>query len=351
MLFHVLLLLSPLPLSLSFSFLTVGDWGGAALGGQAETNVYSVSSQMAETASSSGASFVVNVGDNFYWCGIQNTSDYQIEVDYVKPYSEESLQIPWYSVLGNHEYGYNVTAQVEYSTMNENWIMDARYYTRRVLIDPDSSTYISFIFLDTSPCISDYRSDNPEYWDPCGSDYPTCSLDSSDDDFEGECMFHENIISQDCTEQYNWLQKALAAVPEADWLIIVGHHPADEIDVQDFTSLIQAHGFDLYLNGHAHTLTHYTVDNSGAYVTSGAGALVSTSDQVRDRMARKVAGDKEILGHISPASSHSYQTLWNSKTAGFTLHTFDESFENLVTDFISYDGTIIHSFTVSHSSG
>ena len=71
----------------------------------------------------------------------------------------------------------------------------------------------------------------------------------------------------------------LAAIPKDDWVIVVGHHPADEIDVEDFTSAMQEHGFDLYLNGHAHTLTHYAVDGNDAYVTTGAGAMVDTGKQ------------------------------------------------------------------------
>lgn len=41
--------------------------------------------------------------------------------------------------------------------------------------------------------------------------YPTCSLDTTDDDFEGPCQFHENIISQDCQSQYDWLQSTLVS--------------------------------------------------------------------------------------------------------------------------------------------
>ena len=69
------------------------------------------------------------------------------------------------------------------------------------------------------------------------------------------------------------------AVPADDWLIIVGHHPADEMDVEDLFAPIQAHGFDLYLNGHVHTLTQYSVDGNPAFVTSGAGAMIKTQDQ------------------------------------------------------------------------
>jgi hypothetical protein len=191
---------------------------------------------MATKATQSKPSFILNTGDNFYCkiyfssfktlkfsqlfeiitgCGIQNTSDYQIKVDYETPYSASSLQLPWYSILGNHEYGYNVDAQIDYATKNKNWIMDDRYYTRRLEIS--SNVYITFIFLDTSPCISAYRSSNPSGWDPCGTSYPTCSLSSSDDDFEGSCEFHSNIMSQDCSTQFSWFKSTLNNVPSSDW--------------------------------------------------------------------------------------------------------------------------------------
>jgi len=135
---------------------------------------------MATVADSFSPKFILNTGDNFYWCGVQNTSDFQIEEDWIKPYSALSLQIPWYSILGvsfmfftsvvdlyllqNHEYGYNVQAQIDLSGIYKNWVMDDRYYTKRILVDEKTETYLSIIFLDTSPCISGYRSDNPSKW-------------------------------------------------------------------------------------------------------------------------------------------------------------------------------------------
>ena len=74
-----------------------------------------------------------------------------------------------YGSLGNHEYGYNVTAQVDYGKINKNWILPDRYYSTRILVDSDTLTYISLIVLDTSPCISDYRGTNPSYYDPCST--------------------------------------------------------------------------------------------------------------------------------------------------------------------------------------
>ena len=54
-----------------YAFISLGDWGGAAIGGQVKTNVYDVAAQLAATATAISARYMLNVGDNFYWCGIQ----------------------------------------------------------------------------------------------------------------------------------------------------------------------------------------------------------------------------------------------------------------------------------------
>ena len=340
------------------SFVTIGDWGGAGLGGYHEDTVYKVAKQIGKTAADNNAKFVINTGDNFYYCGIENTSDPLVEIDFVKPYTDQSLQVAWYGVLGNHEYGYSVEAQLELTKKLPNWVMPERYYTKRLLLDDAGSHYASFIFIDTSPCIKAYRTHDSTGWDPCGGAYPTCSPSTA------TCHFHENILSQSCTDQADWFKSALAAVPADDWLIVVGHHPADEIDDQDLTSMMQEHGFDLYLNGHAHTLTQYSVDGNPAYVTSGAGAMVDTGDQEAAATKLKLHGGNRTVA-VSPSGEvhaaakagrssnssatseyHHYETVWNLKTAGFTLHTFSPEFVSLRTDYVDYTGAVIHSFTV-----
>jgi len=330
-----------------YSFLTVGDWGGASLNQQARNNVYAVSNQMAITASTMKPKFILGTGDNFYWCGIQNTSDFQIDVDWIEPYSNSALKLDWYNILGNHEYGYNVSAQLELSKILPHWILDDRYYTKRIKIGTSPSTsdseYISFIFLDTSPCINAYRSNDPSRWDPCSTEYPTCSPDSTNDDFEGTCYFHQNILSQNCTKQYEWFKKQLDNVPKNDWLIVVGHHPIDELDIEDFVTVLEEHGFSIYFNGHIHALQQYTINYKGAYVTSGAGSLVNTPDQTFPLTIRKLNG--EDIENIEKMSS-SYQTVFSSKTAGFNVNTFSSDFSSLRVEYVSYTGEILHSFNV-----
>ncbi len=77
------------------------------------------------------------------------------------------------------------------------------------------------------------------------------------------------------------------------------------------------------------------------------GALVNTYDQTLPTTALKVNG-----GHIPAATttttttSHSYQTIYSQKVAGFTLHTFSADFSTLRTDFVTYNGSVVYSFTV-----
>lgn len=72
--------------------------------------------------------------------------------------------------------------------------------------------------------------------------------------------FHENIIAQSCDDQFTWFQHQLAVAPADDWVVVVGHHPASEIDVHNFVAPMEERGVSLYINGHAHTLTHYSVN-------------------------------------------------------------------------------------------
>ena len=324
------------------TFLSIGDWGGASINEHAQAT-HAVAAALEKVATATSPQLVVNTGDNFYWCGLVDAQDKQVQTDWVDTYTTPALKhLPWYNSLGNHEYGYNVSAQIALADAYPTWILPARYYAKRVEIGSTGS-YMSLIVLDTTPCTAAYRSDDPKEWDPCSTEFPTCSLNDGNDDFEGKCDFHANVATQDCQAQFAWFQKALAAVPAEDWLVVVGHSPADDVDVVDIVGAMQTRGFDLYLNGHVHTLTQYTVDGAGAYVTTGAGSMVATHDQDQGTVPEKRNGGDPV----ADGGRHSYKTVWNSKVAGFTLHTFSADLKELTTDFYSYTGAVVHSFTVT----
>lgn len=88
----------------SVSFVTLGDWGGAALKEHAKPyaqNVKDVASALEKIFHTNDVKFLVNTGDNFYYCGIQNTSDFQVMVDWVDTYADTVRAVNWYSVLGS----------------------------------------------------------------------------------------------------------------------------------------------------------------------------------------------------------------------------------------------------------
>ena len=60
------------------NILSLGDWGSASLGGYHLRNAESTAYAMKIYASEYNPKLVLNTGDNFYYCGIQNTSDPQV---------------------------------------------------------------------------------------------------------------------------------------------------------------------------------------------------------------------------------------------------------------------------------
>ena len=66
------------------TFLTIGDWGGAALEEPSQPwakNTAAVAKQLGKSVADKNVKFIVNTGDNFYWCGLQNSSDFQVAKD------------------------------------------------------------------------------------------------------------------------------------------------------------------------------------------------------------------------------------------------------------------------------
>jgi tartrate-resistant acid phosphatase type 5 len=314
--------------SSSPNFLSVGDWGSASLGGYHLHNAQYTSSAMKAYISKKTRlgqdppSFVLNTGDNFYYCGIQNTSDPQINEDYTALFG--GLGLTWYHSLGNHDYGFSPEAQLALNETIPGWIMDARYYHRRVSIS--SSIIANIIVLDTNPCVRDYRGTDRRRWDPCGTQYPDCSPIAE------PCRFHENIISQDCDAQLEWAKTVLASIPSnhTEWVFVVGHHKAEEIDAADFQSaFLDDPRIHLYLNGHTHNLEHYEINGQAKYMTTGAGGMVIIGGEGEG----EGGGAERLSPHHHRQSNHTVKSVWSKVVTGFTSHTFMNHGTALRTEF------------------
>jgi acid phosphatase len=227
----------------ALSFLVVGDWGRDGNFHQRD-----VAQQMGRVANETHAAFVVSTGDNFYDNGVASVTAPQWQTSFENIYTLASLQIPWYVVLGNHDYRGGPAAEVDYTRVSKRWRLPARYYSQRFTLPGGGSA--EFFFLDTQPFIESYRRDSR----------------------------YADVAQQSRQAQLSWLEAGLAG-SKADWKIVVGHHPVfskgrhgdtPEL-IRDVKPLLERYGVQVYLNGHDHDMQHIVV-NGVAYVTSGAGS-------------------------------------------------------------------------------
>ena len=134
-----------------FKFIVFGDWGR-----NGEDNQKKVARQMGAAAKKFKPEFIVSTGDNFYPNGVRSTHDHNWLASYEDIYTAHSLQTDWYIVLGNHDYGGEPQAEIDYSAVDRKWNMPARYYSKVFYINGDTALGMLFVFLDTSPFLTEY---------------------------------------------------------------------------------------------------------------------------------------------------------------------------------------------------
>jgi tartrate-resistant acid phosphatase type 5 len=205
---------------------------------------------MARAASRSRPDFVVSTGDNFRDDGVANVDDRHFEESFESVYGSPALNLPWYAVLGNHDYRGDVQAQIAYTRRSDRWRMPSRYFARRFRTLGVSATVA---FLDTTPQIRRYH--------PGGEEYAP------------------GVIGQNAEAQLRWLDAVLGRC-DTDWKIVVGHHPlmpgtrpasADEHFRARLAPLLEKHGVQVYISGHENGLMHRE-QNGRHHVVSGAGS-------------------------------------------------------------------------------
>lgn len=231
----------------SLNFLLLGDWGR-----KGEPDQVAVARQMGICGEKLAAKFVVAVGDNFYEHGVTSVTDAHWQKSFEQVYTARSLQVPWWAVLGNHDYVGNCDAQIDYSQSpkarsSQRWNMPARYFARTEAID--AKTSVDCFYLDTTPMAN----------------------------LEGdEANSYDNAKSQDVPKQLAWFKDALEA-SKAPWKIVVGHHPIYSGGVHGDTPylvnhvlpLLEKHGVQVFFNGHDHDLQHLQAGKVNLFCTGG----------------------------------------------------------------------------------
>jgi acid phosphatase len=216
----------------SVRFIALGDQGS---GGKGQRDV---AEAMNRKATEDPVEFVILLGDNFYWSGVESVDDPQWDTKFEKMYSYPSLQVPFYAVLGNHDHYGNPLAQVRYTRKSTRWKMPAAYYTFSVMID--NSQQVQFFALDTTSLY--YQEQAP-------------------------------------IDQLQWLNEQLRT-SKAEWKIVYGHHPVyssgsygiDQHLVKVLEPVFRKYKVDLYMSGHDHDLELMRSGSGTFYLISGAGS-------------------------------------------------------------------------------
>jgi tartrate-resistant acid phosphatase type 5 len=233
-------------------FIAMGDWGRNGADHQRE-----VAKQMGATAKEIGSMFTIATGDNFYPSGVISEWDPLWKYSFEDIYTDFHLQWDWYPVLGNHDYKSNPDAQVKYSTISRRWKMPARYHTKTIAINGDTTQQVLFVFIDTNPLIPEFYR-NAEYG--------------------------PNVKGQDTTRQKRWMEKLLSTTsPNIKWKIVVGHHPmytggsrTEGYDTKAIRNTLQPmfdkYKVDVYLAGHEHSLQHMLSAGNTHHIISGAAS-------------------------------------------------------------------------------
>jgi len=278
---------APIPAD-SLHFLSLGDWG------EVNDDQANVSKQMGLYAAKFNASFLLAVGDNFYNDGVANSTDPQWQHTYRDIYTQQSLQIPWLAIEGNHDHNLG-RGQAEIDYYNERrdkrWIMPAFWYTTTFHLEQSNAT-AQFVMIDT--CI--LADDNANF-------------------------------TKARVEQYSWIKKTLEA-STADWLFVVGHYPiysggehgnTAELD-KNLLPMMKKANVDMYLCGHDHTLQHLQDSPTGIqYFLSGNGAKRGTYSPIK----------QSLFGVVDP---------------GFMTHSVN-GLSSMTTNLVDLKGNMIYTYT------
>jgi len=227
-----------------------------------------VAKTMEHRASLSKPDYILNVGDNFYWGGIEKTcgtpmdelsftAHHQFDQIFEQVYNGPALSgLPWLSVLGNHDWGgrqFNNgwDQQIAYTWKSNKWIMPAPYYMVHVEY-PDLMFSVDIYMVDSN-FIDAHDPPKDSEHNICGSAHnpagATCGAIGGPASVE-ECpsFFHKLW-----EEQKEWLVEKLGE-SQADWQIMNTHFPCGEDGAGQsfYRKLHTEYGLDLMVTGHRH---------------------------------------------------------------------------------------------------
>ncbi len=248
--------------SQSVSFIAFGDWGRDGKYKQTET-----AEAMGNYAAIHKTDFILTLGDNIYDKGVSSVTDSKWQTSFENIYTSQSLQIPWYVTLGNHDYGGNVQAQIDYSSVSSRWKLPSRYYSFTQNVG--ENTQLLIVVIDSSPFITSYR-----------------TYSKGNDELNESSV--NDLNSQDTKKQLVWLDSVLSA-SNAKWKIVAGHHPVysggDHGNIAELIEqvepILEKNKVQLYLAGHDHDMQYLKKEGySVNYFVAGTGSKLRKTSAI-----------------------------------------------------------------------
>jgi len=255
-----------------------------------------VAAQMINRSLVSLPDYIINVGDNFYWGGVQvkcgappfriSDATGQWERVFESIYVGPGLNgKQWLGVLGNHDYGgYLFTngwdQAISYTWMqggksSGRWMTPALYWKVKVHYADFAMDYYftdSNVFDAFSPMADPHHNicsklHNPERGATCGLMGPATVE---------ECP---QWFKRLWNAQVRWLETGLSQ-STADWQIVVTHFPPEH-GHGDWARISKTYGVDLLITGHRHQQEVHYMEESNflrptAYIVSGGGGGITS---------------------------------------------------------------------------
>jgi tartrate-resistant acid phosphatase type 5 len=229
--------------------------------------------------------------------------DTQWQTTWQDVYNQPSLNVSWYSVLGNHDYTINPEAEIDFAknSLDWRWVMDGHFYSRTFMV---GNMTVLILFIDTI-LLDDYNSG----------------------------FYVENSTGK-YLEEMNWITSTLKG-STADWKFVVGHYPVYSIGEHGdtpslkyyFQPVLETYGVDAYICGHDHTLQHLSKGGVEYYVSGNGGKLGSL------RSTSETSADYVYFAQVNP---------------GFMVHEVTKT--KMTVSMINSQGKKINSFVQVKSS-
>ena len=205
------------------TFFFYGDWGHNVNASLSESGIayeeVKVANAVAQKAAELNPSFFVMLGDNFYESGVASIEDPLWQAYYKDIYNSPSTEVPWYLILGNHDYygAHTPLPQIQYTNSLQNsdkrWNMPSNFYNK-VFTVPGSKRTVEIFFVDTVILA-------PNAENPSKTGLPPANPDGSTSDVQLILM-----------QPYLQMLEMQLQNSKADYKIVAGHYHGKSLSMR-----------------------------------------------------------------------------------------------------------------------